>query len=243
MTTGGMIMRKLISISVAIGIIMSGMCSCGYRSSKSSANNAQVTTSPNNAQPDTEAAILTIAPQEVETEPKQVELDEAHVEQIMQWIDRSMTTLATSHASALYRALEYSLENIDMEQRKKLDGTYNSDIPAELKAGVNEYYGDITQLKNYSIVIEGGEIKGCWAEVGTWTKEDVLSMSGDYDGKIELWMDMGFTDYEALDEAMNRLSMSYYGSMPKMTCSVYNDMTEKNSGRSNEKPDINNCME
>jgi len=238
-------MKKTMSMLLALGIVMGGVYSCGDSSSQSSSNktnNTQAATSQNNVQSDTEAAALTNAAEEVNTEPEQSALDETHVEKIMQWIDRSMTSAAGSHANTLYRSLEYSIEDIDKGQRKNLDGTYNSQIPAELAAGVNEYYSDISQLKNYCIVIQEGEIKACWVEVGTWTKAYVLGLSGDYDGEQEIWIDMGFTDDAALDEALKRLSKSYYGSMPKQTCSVYGDMNENNSGRSNEQPDINKCI-
>lgn len=175
-----------------------------------------------------------------EMETTEETLNEAHVEQIMQWIDKSMVKSANIAASVLYRGTGETLYESDNEIKMKCNGTYSSQLPEELAGAVESYFPEIQELNNYCIQIENGEVKGCWCELPMPTKEEILGLTGDYEDS-ELWNDMGFTDYAALDEGIARLDSSCYGSFPKRTCSVYNEITEDNSGYSNVQPDIRNC--
>ncbi len=166
-------------------------------------------------------------------------VNEEHVEKIMQWIDENATLTANRNASVLSIQVETVLESIEEGQRKQYDGTYESDLPAEIVAELEDMDPVINEVKDYCVQIENGEVEACWVENDKATEETIALLS-EYDFG---WDEIGFTDNEALDEAKSRLKGTYYGSYPTSTISIYDESADDYPGYSNEKPDINNCME
>lgn len=237
-------MRKIIATILVFGSLLN-MAACGDASSGSESSDtsqkSEITSTHSEAENSEDTAAV-----ETENVTVQNTLNEDHVEKIMQWVDKSMTTSANNYARIIYNGIKgEAMGDMSESQRKKYDGIYNKNHPFEISIqNIDEY------LDDYCFQIEGGEITACWVAVNTWTEEFILSLKGDSEG-IELWDDMGFTDYDALHEAVGRLNSLYYGAAPVSTISVYDEPQEEGNRYylepekvyiySNQQPDINQC--
>lgn len=156
-------------------------------------------------------------------------LNENHVNQILSLIDMSCTTASNVSASFFKKAVDNALdENSDTNY----DGVYENYLPTGLESYINNYF-DCTGFEQYCIKINKGTVS-VWVSI-EMNKEELAEQFDD-----ELWSDLGYTDVEALFEALDRIDKIHYGMAPDKTYSIYQDSASlpDNPCYSNKKPQL-----